>query len=84
VLHLGDQGVARALERLVAVGQGDLEEHAVRGHEVDLHADPAVGVVEPVGPDQLDAGGGLGTPRLSGRPLGDELGLGGGDGRSVV
>ena len=48
MLHLGDEGVLGPVEGRVAVGQWDLEQDTAGGDEVRLHADPAVGVVEPL------------------------------------
>ena len=83
VLHLGDEGVLGPVEGFVPVGERDLQQRAPGGDEMGLHADATVGIVEAVGPDHVDGNVGGGTPRLGRGPTGDELVLGGRDGRSV-
>ena len=83
VLHLGDERVLGVVEGFVPVGERDLHQLTSRRDEVGLHADATVGIVESVGPDHLDGVGGRGAPRSGRGPLGDELGLGRSDRRSV-
>ena len=60
MLHLGDESVVGAIEGFVAIGERNLYERVSRGDEVSLHANATVGIVEAVGPDDLDGVGGGG------------------------
>jgi hypothetical protein len=62
VLHLGDEGVVGAVEGFVAIGERNLYERVSRGDEMGLHANATVGIVESVGPDDLDRVGGGWSP----------------------
>jgi hypothetical protein len=76
-------GLVGAVERFVAVREGDLQQGVTGRDEVSLHTDASVGIVEAIGTDHLDRNVSLGTPRLGWSPVRDELGFGGRDRRTV-
>lgn len=53
MLHFGDQGGVASNHRFVAVNEGNLQHPSLGRHNMGLHADAVLRIVEPVGTDHI-------------------------------